>query len=86
MCPRAGLDRCGKSRPIEIRSPDRPTRSESKKSKKKTELELGKRMLLCAEKLQRVAEQNVFPNILLSSSTWKMETQVHPKHENLSIK
>ena len=43
-------------------------------------------MLLCAEKLQRVAEQNVFPNILLSSSTWKMEPQVHPKHENLSIK
>ena len=27
--PRAGLDGCGKSRPIRIRSPDRPDRSES---------------------------------------------------------
>ena len=27
--PRAGLDRCGKSRPTEIRSPDRPARSQS---------------------------------------------------------
>jgi hypothetical protein len=27
--PRAGLDRCGKSRPTGIRSPDLPTRSES---------------------------------------------------------
>jgi len=29
VSPRAGLDRCGKSRPIGIRSPDRPTRSQS---------------------------------------------------------
>jgi hypothetical protein len=27
--PRAGLDRCGKSRPTGIRSPDRPARSQS---------------------------------------------------------
>jgi hypothetical protein len=27
--PRAGLDRCGKSRPTGIRSPDRPDRSQS---------------------------------------------------------
>jgi hypothetical protein len=27
--PRAGLDRCGKSRPHRIRSPDRPVRSQS---------------------------------------------------------
>jgi hypothetical protein len=27
--PRAGLDRCGKSRPHRVRSPDRPARSES---------------------------------------------------------
>ena len=27
--PRAGLDRCGKSRPTRIRSPDRPARSQS---------------------------------------------------------
>ena len=27
--PQAGLDRCGKSRPTGIRSPDRPVRSES---------------------------------------------------------
>ena len=29
MGPRAGLDRCGKSRPTRIRSPDRPARSQS---------------------------------------------------------
>ena len=29
MGPRAGLDRCGKSRPTGIRSPDSPARSES---------------------------------------------------------
>ena len=29
MCPRAGLDGCGKSPPTGIRSPDRPARSES---------------------------------------------------------
>ena len=29
MGPRAGIDGCGKSRPTWIRSPDRPTRSES---------------------------------------------------------
>ena len=29
MGPTAGLDGCGKSRPPEIRSPDRPVRSES---------------------------------------------------------
>ena len=29
MGPRAGLDRCGKSRPTGIRSPDRPARSQS---------------------------------------------------------
>jgi hypothetical protein len=29
MVPRAGLDRCGKSRPIGIRSPDRLARSQS---------------------------------------------------------
>jgi hypothetical protein len=27
--PKAGLDKCGKSRPTEIRSPDRPARSQS---------------------------------------------------------
>jgi hypothetical protein len=27
--PRAGLDRCGKSRPTGIRSPDRPARNQS---------------------------------------------------------
>ena len=29
MGPRAGLDRCGKSRPTGIRSPHRPARSQS---------------------------------------------------------
>ena len=80
MGPRAGLDGCGKSRPIRIRSPDRPARSESKK---KMNWSWGKevtRMLLCAEKLQRVTEQNVFPNILFSWSTWKIEPQVPPKY------
>jgi hypothetical protein len=88
--PRAGLDGCGKPQPIGIRSPDRPGSSESKKKKKNPRIRVGEkkvtRMLLFAEMLRRVTEQNVFPNILLSSSAWKMEPPVPPKHWRLYIK
>jgi len=41
--PRAGLDGWGKSRPIGIRSPDRPPVESRRKVKKKKELDLGKK-------------------------------------------